>query len=811
MLVDEADKPAFKQWVVPKLETISDADADVLADYVIALVGAEESEAAVKQNCLDNLPDFLHEHTGPFIEEVLQAAKTKSYLPHPKPAAPQAVPASARLPSPALSTEVPPFNPPSGPAISSNRQQRIPGLGNGTSTGRERTSRKRSYNDRETSQTRDGQDPHKRGAAGDRPLKQTARRGGRNSRGGFSGQEVAFTSPPGIEDIGYNLNGQVSSIPSLPTPPAGFPAFNPADPMTTFLTMAAALGMGFPGMPPLPLAGPSLVPQPPSTTSHPVSKKERCKDYDTKGFCVLGSVCPYEHGGEILMPQTADGTYRISFSPLSSLTKSINDSGLRSIPETTDDAIPEYDPNKASLALDARPRAGGNPRGVNRNETGSRKRFNGNRSRAPFSHTGPTSNRSNTTVVVEQIPEANFSEEDVRQFFSQFGNIVEVQMQAYKHLAIVKYDDHFAARRAYDNPKVIFDNRFVKVYWYKPESLPVPPAKAPNGAIKAGSPIADYEDRQQAYNQDEEMLDPEEVERRQADAQKAFEERQKKVSEAEARRLEVEQQLKANNEEMIKIREQLAKRTGIAPKVHNGEMDVIDEAGLIDRLALLQEEAQNLNFTAENGSHWPRGRGSGLYRGRRYHAPRGRGHSFRGSYRGRGFAGPPFGGGRSGVKRLDNRPRRIAVADIKAGSLSDEALRQFLLNAFDFESIDPHPDRPNTQIITFKERYVAEMFLDASLDIPELGKVDCSWVSNTIPIAPETAVPAVPAVSTTVKLTETEKPDQPVPERDINMEEESKENKEKKPTITAEETTGNNINGEADYDVADDEDRWIAP
>ena len=37
----------------------SDADSDVLADYVLALVRSEDSDDQVKQNCLENLEDFL--------------------------------------------------------------------------------------------------------------------------------------------------------------------------------------------------------------------------------------------------------------------------------------------------------------------------------------------------------------------------------------------------------------------------------------------------------------------------------------------------------------------------------------------------------------------------------------------------------------------------------------------------------------------------------------------------------------------------------------------------------------------------------
>ena len=41
----------------------SDADSDVLADYVLALVKSEDSDNQVKQNCLENLEDFLRTRT----------------------------------------------------------------------------------------------------------------------------------------------------------------------------------------------------------------------------------------------------------------------------------------------------------------------------------------------------------------------------------------------------------------------------------------------------------------------------------------------------------------------------------------------------------------------------------------------------------------------------------------------------------------------------------------------------------------------------------------------------------------------------
>lgn len=104
-------------------------------------------------------------------------------------------------------------------------------------------------------------------------------------------------------------------MPPMPTPPPGFPPLDPNNPLSAIMAMQA---MGFPplpGFPPLAPAGS------PTSASHvaggntsqrePPPKRvgERCKDYDTKGFCALGSACPYEHGPDlIVIPGQSDGT-----------------------------------------------------------------------------------------------------------------------------------------------------------------------------------------------------------------------------------------------------------------------------------------------------------------------------------------------------------------------------------------------------------------------------------------------------------------------------------------------------------------------
>ncbi len=338
----------------------------------------------------------------------------------------------------------------------------------------------------------------------------------------------------------------------------------------------------------------------------------------------------------------------------------------------------------------------GNDRGRGRGRgRGDRGGFVPNRGgRASFSHAGPNSDRSATTIVVEQIPEEKFDEGSVREFFSEFGNIIEVTMQAYKRLALVKFDEWAAAKRAYDSPKVIFDNRFVKVYWYKPETLPTPPT---NGAAKAGSPTT------QSSKPEEPAFDKEEFELKQAAAQKSHEEKMKKLKETESAREALEKRkeelMRSQQEEKKKLLERLTAKTGtsttqassMSPSaasspaqngVNGGDKKESKQTEALKRqLASLEAEAKSMGLdTALSDDTWAprgRGRGRGAYRGRGAFVPRGRGFDpSRGGYRGRGA---PFGRGGGGTFKLDNRTKRVAVSGTEFDASKDEALRQYLL------------------------------------------------------------------------------------------------------------------------------------
>ncbi|KAF2861644.1 hypothetical protein K470DRAFT_256773 [Piedraia hortae CBS 480.64] len=80
-MIAEADTETFKKWVIANLEHIADADSDILADYVLALVSTNEPEPIAKANCVAQLSDFLGNKTGSFVDKLFAAIRSRSWDP----------------------------------------------------------------------------------------------------------------------------------------------------------------------------------------------------------------------------------------------------------------------------------------------------------------------------------------------------------------------------------------------------------------------------------------------------------------------------------------------------------------------------------------------------------------------------------------------------------------------------------------------------------------------------------------------------------------------------------------------------------
>ena len=649
MHLDEAESDLLKKWIIKKLEDISDADSDVLADYVLALVKTDDPEAKAKTNCVENLKDFLLSNAEPFVNGLFQAIATKSYdpsRPPPKPSAP------VYQPSRRSSLEPP----------------RLPN-----------ESRKRSYHDWDRDEDSNVNGRIQSYHGDDRPVKQL-RRGGRGfeQRGGRHTQ--THFQPHGFSS---------QQLPAMP-------AFDPNNPFGQILAMQQAMGM-LPGMPNAgsPTNGYAFAaPQP----------RQRCRDYDTKGFCTAGASCPHEHGNETFVVPGFNQEYDPNHATLLNIT-----------------------PSRVGQVSFAQNDEGRGPkvRGRGRGRGGSNWRGGGKRS--DFSQMGPNRDTSITSIVVEQIPDDKYDEQVIREFFSGFGNIDEVELQPQWKLAIVKYDSYDAAKAAYESPSVVFDNRFVKVYWYKPERF----SKTSDLPFK---PVGATSKDQDVEMADGSHVDPDEILKRQEEAQRKHDGAKKQREEAAKQKEDVDFKLKKMEAERQRMAELLAKKAGTASSpgtespTTNGAAESEQTKALKAQLAKLEAEAKSLGIdpdaTTNGFSPHTTYRGRGSYRGR----GRGRGRGYYAGYRG----GWPGAGGRGGaVMRLDNRPRTVAVT-FSDGSYEnrDEALRQSLLfNSLDSASISKHPDRDDTALIAFNQRYEGENFMAAAggSELLHIGKVELSW------------------------------------------------------------------------------------
>lgn len=432
---------------------------------------------------------------------------------------------------------------------------------------------------------------------------------------------------------------QPGGFPMMP----GFPPFDPNDPMAAMMAMQS---MGFPQMPGMPMPGMPGPPGQPGADQIPQSS-QRCPFYDTQGICYLGNTCPYQHG---------EGGVSKDDGKRNSL--------ILDIPWLT---VAEYDPKTAGMHA----QRGGAPTRGDRGRGRGRGGFSGRgRGRSDFSSAGPNEDQSVTTIVVEQIPDDKFNEDSVREFFSEFGNITEVSLQPYKKIALVKYETFPEAKAAWSSPKVIFDNRFVKVYWYKPNR----------------------EEKSESAQPETPAFNQEEFEKQQQEAQRVHEEKMKKRQETEAAKQALERQrdelLKKQQEERARLMQRLGATADTSDAADTGDAMITESAAdenisdetkqLRAQLAALEAEAKSLGLDpaadpSGRGGYRGRGgfRGRGTYRGRGAYDP-----NFRGGYRGRGgFAAR----GRGGVLRLDNRPRRVAVSGVELNSDKDEALRQHLM------------------------------------------------------------------------------------------------------------------------------------
>ncbi|KAI8089805.1 uncharacterized protein BX664DRAFT_141916 [Halteromyces radiatus] len=298
----------------------------------------------------------------------------------------------------------------------------------------------------------------------------------------------------------------------------------------------------------------------PGTSQRPPIRKsrKRCFDYDEKGYCMRGDFCPYQHGEDHLVVEAAEGTTMESLSN--------NSSNLQG-------------------------RIGGGPmrikgRGMNRNAGGPGGR-GGSTNNIKRSEEVPYTSRYtpySTRIVVENIPPEHCNIDAVTTFFGKFGKLVNLSVQADASRAFLQYATHQEAMAAYQSPAVIFNNRFVKVFWKK----------------------MDEEEERKEYLEQQRLAsqpDPEAVKAKAAQLAKEREEKQKKQQEHLKKVLEFQKQKQQLMERQIEEHKKLMERLEQAPPGSKEREDIMSAATHLSDL--IKSNQRTTTATSSSSSSAP--------------------------------------------------------------------------------------------------------------------------------------------------------------------------------------------------------------
>ncbi|XP_037322845.2 RNA-binding protein 27 isoform X4 [Pungitius pungitius] len=335
MIIENVE--ALKSWLAKLLEPICDADPSALANYVVALVKKDKPEKDLKALCADQLDVFLQKETTGFVDKLFESLTTKNYLGNP---AAKEVPKEEVKP-PAVKAEA--VEAETLEEERENRRRRSP-LRNrpefNDARGRDdrrRDERKRRDFDRhgksgsESNRERERHERRPRGRSYSRSLSRSRsgsrgksrdreHRGGRDFKSKFELERKDTDCYNSSNTSGSQQQQQQQQHPPplLPTPPHQFSSTSSA---------------GVSGAGGVPIVTPAHLPD--STTdswsgyygtqrqdgvgkpfgSKSVSLKQRCRDYDEKGFCVRGDLCPFDHGNDPLIVDDVNLPNMIPFPP----------------------------------------------------------------------------------------------------------------------------------------------------------------------------------------------------------------------------------------------------------------------------------------------------------------------------------------------------------------------------------------------------------------------------------------------------------------------------------------------------------------
>ncbi|KAF8941872.1 hypothetical protein BGZ47_007093 [Haplosporangium gracile] len=556
MHLDDSSDSGLKEFLIKELAQISDADPAMLADYIIALLKHDKENDELKELCVSQLDDFLQQETVPFVDMLFKALATKSYRSNGSGAlasAPRSYGGSSSGSSADRTSHQRQEKHHRGDSDGSDDEDRsykharrddtrdvsssITSSSSNNNNSNNNSGRRRDYSpsrpsDDNRSDLRRGVRSNDSNASGQ---SDSDRRGDRSSQGGFSRQQglttAGFNSRNNINNnnnsnnqSGYNTNNNTGMDRGQwnggqqrnQFQDGGRGNFQDQQGNGSWRGGANNMRGGRGGM------------QGGQGFGQDRTKRQRCRDYDEKGFCMRGDMCPYDHGDDrIVVDELAQVPFGMMGVPGMGPNGMMGMGGMGRPPffpgMPSDIITPHgsdmYDADGAPLSetmgaskfsTDSseswRSEGGGrfdSTRGGARGR-GSLRGMRGGRGRGGSSHPYAVPGRfgaggssgsaagSKTSLVVENIPDEFNTIDKVNEFFKSFGSLTNIQVDQSAHKALIQYSTRDEASAAYNSPEVIFGNRFVKVYWQPDDvdSATFGRQPKPTGQVRPETPAA---------------------------------------------------------------------------------------------------------------------------------------------------------------------------------------------------------------------------------------------------------------------------------------------------------------------------------
>ncbi|KAG8866238.1 hypothetical protein FRC20_008926 [Serendipita sp. 405] len=436
-LYNPRDAEQLTSWLVKNLDAISDAEPLALAKYILELLSmwTTDPESEVKPRLIEELTDFLQKESGPFVDRLLAALRSKSFLPYDSPNPPPRDSFSHNSNSRGKKRGL------DQDEIDRTHERELRGPPKGPRLGNDRLTRRPPDGPRSRSQRpheRDNSRSHDKGSYSDGPdgraiprpssPSATLENGKERCRDyyerGYCNRGAACPYSHGEDAVVANGMGNVMPMP--------FPLN-----MDPTIALQLLNGLFPPGYPPGFMPPNFGIPPPYHPADSQISMQINGQQPEMPGFGVYD---PSLGGGPSDGPQPPR-----------------NGPGAQS----SDDII----------MLDDQLQDNNAPKATNfvRHERGaSRGGGRGRGSRPERSHRTNVVDPNAVTIVVEKLPPEKTNIADLTTYFGKFGTVTNVAVDPRGNRALVSFSNHQEANAAWKSEEAVFGNRFVVIFWHRP-------------------------------------------------------------------------------------------------------------------------------------------------------------------------------------------------------------------------------------------------------------------------------------------------------------------------------------------------------